>query len=437
MPTTLASAPAARRRARPTNTAVAPSATRLSAAALDVLATTTCTDDSARITAGQLPREIYEEVNEALNRLGGQWTGGKTGVHRFAYVDPATVIAAVVASGRMPEKNPTAFFPTPAALVHEMLDATPVPYAANMGAIRGRPLRALEPSGGVGGIANAVRALCPNAADLTLDVVEALDINAHVLRANGHTVYEQDFLTFTTDEPYDVILMNPPFSLHGAPLAYIDHVRHAVSLLSDRGVLVAIVPTAWMHARRDGRAVLRAFRDFVYEHGEATVNPDGSFRESGTTVATAMIVIDHANATRRDWDSRDAHCWHCWNLALELDNDHAKQCEIERLATRDRAARLTFIQRAADESDGHVVLIPACERHLLAAIWPASAIEADTGADTAPDTDGFFRDVDTIQPPRAAQPRPMMASTGTMAATTLPGMRTPTARAMQPSLFGD
>src|SRR5580658_4266541 len=46
---------------------------KLSQRALEVLGSMDIEGDLARITAGQLPRELYLEVNKALEALGGAW----------------------------------------------------------------------------------------------------------------------------------------------------------------------------------------------------------------------------------------------------------------------------------------------------------------------------------------------------------------------------
>src|SRR5579885_3284456 len=92
----------------------------ISAKALAVLREMECDSDRARITSGQLDRPLYEEVNEVLVRLGGKWKGGRTAAHVFPYYDPRPLLAGVVTTGIRPPKNPTAFFPTPPALVERV-----------------------------------------------------------------------------------------------------------------------------------------------------------------------------------------------------------------------------------------------------------------------------------------------------------------------------
>ena len=60
-----------------------------------------------------------------------------------------------------------------------------------------------------------------------------------ILKAKGFNSVEMDFLTYNTDEKYDCIVMNPPYSKNRALL----HVNHAVKLLSENGYILAVLPT--------------------------------------------------------------------------------------------------------------------------------------------------------------------------------------------------
>ena len=81
--------------------------------------------------------------------------------------------------------------------------------------------------------------------------------------------------------------MNPPFGRGGA-LA-MDHVERAAAMLAPGGRLVAVVPES-CHFRSDRRHV--AFRAFVDDHGGHWIDlPPDTFRPSGTTVKTRLVVL--------------------------------------------------------------------------------------------------------------------------------------------------
>lgn len=123
-------------------------ATKLSPEALSVLANIICDGNIAKITVSDLERGLYEEVNETLNRLMGKWDRSKGG-HVFTY-EPEAAIRSVVHLGFMPDKNPTAFFPTPDKLVDDMFNSIEdICYFDYRTAEHG--IRVLEPSFSVEG----------------------------------------------------------------------------------------------------------------------------------------------------------------------------------------------------------------------------------------------------------------------------------------------
>lgn len=92
-----------------------------------------------------------------------------------------------------------------------------------------------------------------------------------------------DFLSYTPEGPYDVIVMNPPFSVEGDKLAYVTHIEHAWSMLKEGGHLVAVVPPGWLYGSVKRVA---SFREFVCEHLDFQEVGAGVFKESGTMVNT-------------------------------------------------------------------------------------------------------------------------------------------------------
>jgi hypothetical protein len=357
--------------------------TPVSSEALSVLASLEIAGDVARITAGELARPVYEEVNEVLNRLGGVWKKGKG--HVFAFYNPAPLLATLVAHPVMPAKNPTAFFPTPQAVVALVMDLAGIDGVGELFVDIGREFRVLEPSAGSGAFARAIREASPAA---RLDVVEALDLNASLLRAQGFDVHEQDFLSFTPGAVYDRIVMNPPFSLAGQPRAFMDHIEHAFSLLREGGRLLAIVPTGWT-AQDAPRA--RVFRDFVFEYGSYEPLPAGSFMESGTGVDTALVMLEKVSdlAARRP-EFNTHHCFHCWRVAVEMENDWPRAQAIDALfaagtdEAETRDALRDLVQTYGRRPESTVVLLPQCIADVIRyfAMCRAEAacvLEADAG----------------------------------------------------------
>jgi len=401
--------------------ALVASAIALSDAARAVLTAATCTAHAVQLPDAQLARPIYEEVNTVLTRLGGKWKGGKTRAHVFAHYAPAPLVHAVLETGLLPADNPLAYFPTPAPVVAAMLHDVDFTTLGDMPASvwecldRDGGIRAIEPSAGTGSLADAIRQAAPR---VHLDCIEVNPLSVGVLQAKGHTVVAADFLTFTPSAPYDYCFLNPPFSVAGNPRAYQDHIRHAWSMLSPNGRLVAIAPPGFTFRTS---AADRAFRNFCIEHGDWSDLAAGTFKESGTGIATVMITL-HARPTgRRPVES--FHCWHCWNTQIVAANndvayEHERAALVARVASGQLAGAFTdAASPAALALDAHfdavidreqlrVVLLPECRAQLRAHV--AASAEPLTDAypelEMVPSASPVAEVLDTPSLVRAARP---------------------------------
>lgn len=317
----------------------------ISPAAHTVLCAAWCEGNVIKLPPEQLEREIYEEVNEVIVRLGGKWKGGRTKGHAFAFYPPAPLLAGVQASGLMPPKNPTAFFPTPALIVADMLRA-----AESEQWFEGA--RVLEPSAGTGGIADAIRTVRP---DVQIDCCEVLDLNRAVLESKGYTVAADDFLTWQPGAVYDAILMNPPFSVAGDKTAWATHLLHAWSLLRHDGYLACIVPAA-LGFRDD--ATHREIQNLVARFGGTDAIPAGAFKESGTGVATQMVWLRKEDLSWQEREYQGFPNWHQWALFLHVDNEHADsdawQALVDRRAPDADVVRFlsSIIKKAREMGEG-------------------------------------------------------------------------------------
>lgn len=259
----------------------------------------------ARITGGQLDRKVYQEVNDALTRIGGKWTSGKVKAHVFDS-DPTEQIATMCHAGKMFAKNPYDFFPTPDALVsrivrHEnllemppyLLDNTKVSPPINV-------LCVLEPSAGNGAFLRGLLDTygCKAGEYFRALVIVAVEIDPKLVFCLQETfaggclsVVEGDFLTMdaATLGTFDCIPMNPPFTSEKDPQAYMTHIRHAFEFLKPGGVLVSIVPQG---AQFGSTRRHQEFRAFVEQNAGAFYPVDeGAFRESGTGVRAAIVKM--------------------------------------------------------------------------------------------------------------------------------------------------
>ena len=311
--------------------------------AVDILANVTVggigDSFSVKLNCGQIDPSNYKLVDEVLKNIGGKWVGGKK-AHLFPY-DPTALIEGVIASGRVPAKNPLDFFPTPSVVIREALDCI---YVWTIDAHtripdEGEPvfapgLRILEPSGGAGGIINVLVEDYPLMRG-KIDTVEFNPINAARLRTlpGVGEVTEGDFLTWKPtykngDDYYGITVMNPPFSYKGNTTAYIDHIMHAWNLMLARRpdkelFLIAITPRGWIDSPyskklADFRELVALSTPFPYGGGMVKFGVD-SFKESGTSVATVAVCLHH-NPRRdaKEWELDIVH-----HFMLFVDNETA------------------------------------------------------------------------------------------------------------------
>ena len=252
-----------------------PVKTRIPADVLAVLARASITGN-VLVLPEQLDCETYLRVAKTLTAARGKWDRKAKG-HVFPF-DPRELMADAVETGAVIDAKKTLqFFETPDELAQRMVGL------ANVSAGD----RVLEPSAGLGRI---VRHLIGR--DAVIDAVEIDETNCRTLRdirdrSGGQlTVCREDFQTYHAVDAtrFDAVVMNPPFANN----LDITHIRLAWDMLTPGGRLVAICSEGPFF-RQDRAAV--AFREWL-DAIDATVEklPADTFRESGTGVATRLIV---------------------------------------------------------------------------------------------------------------------------------------------------
>jgi hypothetical protein len=338
---------------------------------------------------GDLEAGVYQEVRAAFVRFGARYKGRRGHNEHFLFaVDPEPVIASMLAHG---EANPLDFYGTPAGVAEELLDLADLD-ALPIGA------RILEPSAGLGALVDAILArMGTHIVGRTLDVVEHNASFCEHLRAKyaglggrlveesreryggvdeayiaaraaeceafAVNVIEADFLKYTADQPYQLIVMNPPFNADGQDNVYIQHIMHAWGMLADDGLLVAVTPTGWQFGEvsRESRfwtinppQSKADFKRFVMEYGGHAVVEAGAFKESGTGSRVGLVVLqkgfksfgDLAYERSMSCQDRDGHvnystfalrAYYLMNGALS----QSEQAEVDRLesARRTRGGR--------------------------------------------------------------------------------------------------
>lgn len=167
------------------------------------------------------------------------------------------------------------FFPTPAGVADEMVAAADIQEG----------MRVLEPSAGMGHIAERIRE-----AGSDPDVVEMSADRKELLEAKGFNVIGSNFMEIDAGEGYDRIIMNPPFSDRRDA----EHVRHAYDLLKPGGRIVAIMGEGVFFGN-DKKA--QAFREWLESVGGTDEKlQEGTFLDPSLPVNTGvnarMVVID-------------------------------------------------------------------------------------------------------------------------------------------------
>ena len=166
------------------------------------------------------------------------------------------------------------YFPTPAAVVADMLDAAQIQDGDKI----------LEPSAGSGAIMDAVKSAYPD------NELWGYEWNAalfEILQLKGHLSLDENFLQSCPVGPtFQKVLMNPPFE-KGQD---IEHVQHAYkNHLIHGGRLVAITGPGWQF-KQDKKSV--EFREWLdTKNHRVRELPAGTFKESGTNVNSLMLII--------------------------------------------------------------------------------------------------------------------------------------------------
>lgn len=239
---------------------------------LDVLERSTITSTSVKLPSSpRLEPKLYQKVNKVLEAAGGKWSK-KEQAHVFP-TDPRAELGLAQKSGviidkaKARKKARQAFY-TPEAAARTL---------AGLADFAGHYV--LEPSAGHGALAYA----CIKEGASCVDCFEIDQDACDSLTRDGYTVLATcDFLETSPEEPsqrYQRIVMNPPFTRK----ADAKHVLHAFDhWLALGGILTAIVAD-------DGkdRPDLAAGAPFQIIHHL----PAGTFKESGTMIATLVIQL--------------------------------------------------------------------------------------------------------------------------------------------------
>jgi type I restriction-modification system DNA methylase subunit len=228
--------------------------------------------DTQVVLNGQLTPTLYKNVNKVLEMLGGKWNRSAK-AHLFKE-SPVKVIEEICNGGKVAnEKVINQAFYTPEDTALTLAKLLPVQYGQTI----------LEPNVGGGALLEAVWKVHKdkNYSMIAYDVAPKTDPSIKVII--------QDFLT-TDFSTFDHVIMNPPFSNN----AFIHHIQHAYKKLAVGGTLISIVPSNWNSV--NNTKVQQQWNNWIKELDRqgnlfAKDLPEGTFKESGTNIATSYIIL--------------------------------------------------------------------------------------------------------------------------------------------------
>jgi Methyltransferase small domain len=240
------------------------------------------------------------------------------------------------------------FFPTPQTVIERMMQLADIqPYE-----------HILEPSAGIGSIADEIKKQFPNESNYLVCVEQNYSL-AKILELKGYNVQNEDFLKYKNQSTkrFNKIIMNPPFE-NGQDG---EHIKYAFDLLYPEGRIVAIAGEG-IFFRSDKKSV--AFREFVDEYGYSEKLPDDSFNGKDsfrkTGVATRIVVIDKPVASddklmNVEWYNYDLLKTEL--LKLKLDNTTTNSMiTAQNYATE--TAKLDLSQLSKEQQNFHALVSP-------------------------------------------------------------------------------
>ena len=231
-----------------------------------------------------LPKEHlvhYPRIKVLIENAGGSYNS--RGFFAFEQGNDAQDALARLKGGETVNiQQQTQSFYTPAGLANDVCRQVLPSQGVSLTSKPLKGMRGLDPSAGEGALADVVREW--GAETVT---VENWPVAVGKLRGKGYDVHDRDFLSVSPEEIglFDFIVANPPFSRD----ADIRHAQHMLAFLKPGGVLSVVMSPRWLES--DQRSHV-AFRELLKGYDVETVMvPAGTFRASGTDVATVRLVI--------------------------------------------------------------------------------------------------------------------------------------------------
>lgn len=187
------------------------------------------------------------------------------------------------------------FYPTPKPLIGKLLAGIDFRYVESV----------LEPSAGKGDIVAAVVRCLTVAHErhgydhITVDCVEINPELQAILKAHKQLLVHDDFLTYHTHKRYDLIVMNPPFSVGDL------HLLHALELAENGGKIRCILNAETIRNRYTNTRKL--LWEKLNSYGAQIKFLQGEFEqaERKTSVEVALISVDIPEPKRESFIFED------------------------------------------------------------------------------------------------------------------------------------
>jgi len=230
-----------------------------------------------RLPEGQLDRKVYVEVKDKLQLIGGTWKGGK--VMGFVFNEDPTKLLGQIANGENRNlKKEFQFFGTPDELADRLVFLADLKENDDV----------LEPSAGQGAIVKAIQRV--RGLGSQVYGYELMPVNQTFLnRIEGFWLLAPDFMLEDGILRFDKIVANPPFTKNQD----IDHIRKMYESLKTGGRIVSMSSNHWISSANRKETEFRQWLESL--NAEVIPVDAGAFKESGTTIATSIIIIDKAN----------------------------------------------------------------------------------------------------------------------------------------------
>ena len=226
---------------------------------------------------GSLDHQVYLEVNKVLEALGGKWKSGKTKAHVFPDgIDISALIEEVTDTSHI-IKNAYDFFATSPQIAREMAVLAGIEHLTDGDFV-------FDPNAGEGALLDAARemAIAPN---IKFEGIEIDHSRVDRCQRKGLHVRQGDFLLQPVEPKYQLMLMNPPFNSEGVKNVFVEHIRHALAMLTHAGVLASIAPASL------GFSEIKKITSLRVDATEILPVSGSAFKDSGTNVKTVIALF--------------------------------------------------------------------------------------------------------------------------------------------------